>query len=363
MNFQEKLEKICRAGRLCGGQSAKGAGGCAAVPPANAPTSREIAAAAFRHGARDVVVHYNDEALQRIRLDNASLETLKDIPQWLADSVNYYAERDAVMISIAASNPRYFRGGRPRKGGGARLRFARGHPSHDRRPHARQGALEHSLHPHRGVGEKGLPRSLEREAVEKLWEAIFTCVRMDEGDPVAAWKQHNEQLHRRTEYLNEMQFDSLHYQNSWGPTSPSACRSITSGAAAATLTKRAFSTCPTFRPRRSSPCPIRTASTAPSKAPCPQLRRPFDRQLFHHLSGRQNDRFSAETGYEALKSIFDTDEGALRLGKSPWFPTIPVSPIWAFSFTTPCSTKTPPVTSPSAAPIPPASERRRQNDP
>lgn len=115
MNFQEKLEKYAELAVCVGVNLQKGQEVVLQSPCECAYFAREIAAAAFRHGARDVVVHYNDEALQRIRLDNASLETLKDIPQWLADSVNYYAERDAVMISIAASNPDIFEGADPKR--------------------------------------------------------------------------------------------------------------------------------------------------------------------------------------------------------------------------------------------------------
>ena len=33
--------------------------------------------------------------------------------------------------------------------------------------------------------------------VERLWDAYATAVRLDEPDPVAAWREHTEKLHAR----------------------------------------------------------------------------------------------------------------------------------------------------------------------
>jgi aminopeptidase len=47
--------------------------------------------------------------------------------------------------------------------------------------------------------------------VERLWEAVAFCTRLDEPDPVAAWREHMQRLETRAEKLNELEFDSLHY--------------------------------------------------------------------------------------------------------------------------------------------------------
>ena len=47
--------------------------------------------------------------------------------------------------------------------------------------------------------------------IERLWEAVEFCVRLDEDDPVAAWRAHVERIGRRAELLNDMRVDALRF--------------------------------------------------------------------------------------------------------------------------------------------------------
>ena len=49
------------------------------------------------------------------------------------------------------------------------------------------------------------------QAVEKLWNAIFTACRIDQPDPVAAWKAHDANLHKRADFMNARRFHALQY--------------------------------------------------------------------------------------------------------------------------------------------------------
>ena len=53
------------------------------------------------------------------------------------------------------------------------------------------------------------------EAVELLWSAILDTSRVN-GDPVMAWKLHNERLKKRYEYLNSLGISELHIKSSNG---------------------------------------------------------------------------------------------------------------------------------------------------
>jgi aminopeptidase len=48
--------------------------------------------------------------------------------------------------------------------------------------------------------------------VERLWEAVAFCTRLDEADPVAAWREHMTRLEARAKHLTELRFDALHYR-------------------------------------------------------------------------------------------------------------------------------------------------------
>jgi aminopeptidase len=48
--------------------------------------------------------------------------------------------------------------------------------------------------------------------VERLWEAVAFCVRLDEDDPVEAWNEHMTRLETRAKQLTDRRFDALHYR-------------------------------------------------------------------------------------------------------------------------------------------------------
>jgi len=47
--------------------------------------------------------------------------------------------------------------------------------------------------------------------IERLWDAIAATVRLDEDDPVAAWREHSARLRARCTQLDELSLDALHF--------------------------------------------------------------------------------------------------------------------------------------------------------
>ncbi len=62
---------------------------------------------------------------------------------------------------------------------------------------------------------KIFPELAAEEAVEKLWENILLCSRVDD-DPILAWKNHNEELAKRCKFLNDHKFERLEYKSTNG---------------------------------------------------------------------------------------------------------------------------------------------------
>ncbi len=48
--------------------------------------------------------------------------------------------------------------------------------------------------------------------VERLWELVAFCMRLDEDDPVAAWREHLDRLDARAAALTELRPDAIHYR-------------------------------------------------------------------------------------------------------------------------------------------------------
>lgn len=59
--------------------------------------------------------------------------------------------------------------------------------------------------------KKVFPEQDESAATALLWECIFRFARADATDPLAAWKEHLEQLNTRSQLLNELAIETLHF--------------------------------------------------------------------------------------------------------------------------------------------------------
>ena len=72
-------------------------------------------------------------------------------------------------------------------------------------------------HPTRAWAEKVFPDKKEEEAIDALWEAIFSVCRITgDGKAVERWRAHVEATARRARILNDYNFKTLRYTNALG---------------------------------------------------------------------------------------------------------------------------------------------------
>ena len=67
--------------------------------------AREVAAAAYRHGARFVDVTYFDPYVKRARIEHAREETLDFVPSWYGDRMLELGRQRAARISLSGPAP------------------------------------------------------------------------------------------------------------------------------------------------------------------------------------------------------------------------------------------------------------------
>ncbi len=63
--------------------------------------------------------------------------------------------------------------------------------------------------------KKVFPGVSDKKAVDMLWDAILYTSRVD-GNPIEAWKEHNENLASRCKFLNDCKFEKLEYKSANG---------------------------------------------------------------------------------------------------------------------------------------------------
>ncbi|MBA3347159.1 MAG: aminopeptidase [Actinobacteria bacterium] len=173
----------------------------------NADFLRAVARVAYEKGARYVDVDYVDGHARHARIEHADEETLGWTPPWVLSKVDFIAEEHGALIQVAGDpNPELFA-----DLDGSRVGKTRMRELSERYLTAMNKRLINwaiVAYPNAGWAESifGEPD------VERLWAAVATATRLDEPDPVAAWKTHIDKLVARAEQLNERRFDAIRFR-------------------------------------------------------------------------------------------------------------------------------------------------------
>ena len=69
--------------------------------------------------------------------------------------------------------------------------------------------------PGKAWAKKLFPNLRASQAVEKLWEYILNAARVTD-DPIAAWDEHNREVHEKCDYLNSLGIQKLRYSSANG---------------------------------------------------------------------------------------------------------------------------------------------------
>lgn len=275
----------------------------------HAPFVRAVTRAAYTAGARYVDVLYVDEGVKLAALEAAPDEALGWAPPWLLERQERYGDRGAYLLVRGHPDPRMFDGV-----DGARLAAARKHELDAiwlRQVSERLVNWSLVSYPTEGwaatiYGEPDLDR---------LWEAIFRTVRLDEPDPVAAWTEHLGRLDERAAALNERRFDAIRFR---GPGTDLTVglheRSRWQSAGEDTAWgRRHVPNLPTEEVF-TTPHRARTEGRVRSTRPLVCQGR-IVRGLEIEFSGGQIVDVRAEEGAEVVRAQVATDEGAAQLGE------------------------------------------------
>ena len=290
-------------------------------PIETAEFARLITEEAYKSGAKDVIVHYGDQKLTKIKLENSSLETISNIPEWQAESYNCYARQEACFISISASDPDGLKGVPVEKIGA----------SQKARTSALKEYFDNSMSnkcrwcvlsvPTLSWAKKVFPKVSDDEAMESLWDVIFKTVRVDTENPVNAWKKHNAYLEEKIKFMNNNNFKSVHLKSANGTDLNIELPEghIWAGGSEGDVNGIPFN----------ANIPTEEVFTLPKKTgvngivysskPLSYGGNLIDNFSITFKDGKAID-FTAETGYDVLKQMLESDEGAKYLGEVAFVP-------------------------------------------
>jgi aminopeptidase len=278
----------------------------------HAELARAIAAAAYEAGARYVFVDYADTYLKRELIVHGADETLEWSPPWRLAELDYLAEVGAAEISIT---------GDPHPDlladlDGVRVGKARPRELSQRSLDVvfEQKRLNWTIvaYPNEGWATKvfGEPD------VDRLWDCVAKAVRLDEADPVSAWREHVERLTARARLLNERQFDAVRFRGPGTDLTIGLTPAFEWGAAQLeTSTGRKHVPNMPTEEVFTEPDARRTEGTVRSTRPLGLAGGVVIEGLELRFEGGQVVDVKADRGEDVVRSQLETDEGARRLGE------------------------------------------------
>jgi aminopeptidase len=166
---------------------------------------RALTRQSYRAGASYVNVVYGDQHVRRAMIELGPDEALTYSPEWLK-----------TVAAATAGNAQLGTAGNPEPELLADLdgeRVGRAIPLETveiyRQQHHDQSVNWCGV----GAPTEGWARQVLGEPdVESLWELVAFCFRLDEPDPVAAWREHLDRLDARAVALTEREPDALRYR-------------------------------------------------------------------------------------------------------------------------------------------------------
>lgn len=290
-------------------------------PIETAEFARLIAKEAYNFGAKEVIVHYSDQQLTKIKLENSSLETISDYPSWMAEGYNYYARQGACFISIAASDPDGLKGVSVEKIGEsqkARTTALKEYYNNSMSNKCRWCVLSV---PTLSWAKKVFPNLSDEKALESLWDVIFKTVRVDTKDPIKAWENHNAYLEEKIKFMNENNFKSVHLKSSNGTDLNIELPEghIWAGGSEEDVKGIPFNANMPTEEIFTLPKKTGVNGIVYSSKPLSYGGNLIDNFSITFEDGRAID-FTAETGYDILKQMLESDEGAKYLGEVAFVP-------------------------------------------
>lgn len=278
--------------------------------------TRMLVEEAYIKGAKEVVVQWNDELTGKLKYKYSPMEVFETIPEWVKESRLSYAKEGACFLSISASDPELLKDVDPKKVATFRKASSIASREFSSRLMSNENAWSIVSIPTVGWAKKVFPNISEDEAVEKLWDAIFKIVRVDSQDPVKAWEEHKNTLKKNMDFLNSKKFKSLHYTNSLGTDLIIELPEKHLWAGGAEFTQDGTEFIANMPTEEIFSMPKKTGVSGKVVSSMPLN---YGGNLINNFSltfkdGKVVD-FSAEEGYETLKNLLDTDEGAKYLGE------------------------------------------------
>ncbi|HEU4978036.1 MAG TPA: aminopeptidase [Solirubrobacteraceae bacterium] len=275
--------------------------------------ARAIADSGYRHGAKFVDVTYFDMHVKRARLLHAEEDTLGFVPPWYGERIVEIGRQRCARVGLTGpAHPRLLDDVDPARAGKDQLPAL---PESGRIVNERTTnwtavpcpTPEWALLVHPELGPE--------QAYARLCEEILHVCRLDEQDPIAAWRERADALVAAAARLTGRDFDALRFE---GPGTDLTVGLLPSTRfmAARFETIDGIEHMPNLPSEEvfGAPDPVRTEGVVRATKPL-VLGGSIIRGLEVEFREGRAVRIDAESGADVLRSYVQRDAGACRLGE------------------------------------------------
>ncbi|WP_305783088.1 aminopeptidase [Symbioplanes lichenis] len=279
-----------------------------ATDTAHLEIARAVTEAAYAAGAAFVEPVFDDGPMRRSALDHLSVEQLTADRPWVLSRNAAWDEAGVAFIALVGSDPAVFEGADP-----ALLAARRQEEARTMRKVATGTAHRWSVI---GAPNPGWARQIFGEPdTDRLWEVVATALRLDDPDPVAAWRARADVLASRAARLDALELTEVRYTGDGTDLRVGlvpGCRWTGGGLVddGGTLFMPNLPTEEVF----TSPHRDRAEGTIRLTKPV-VVAGQLVTGLRATFSGGRVTEVTADAGAEVVRAQLDTDEGARRLGE------------------------------------------------
>jgi aminopeptidase len=307
---EERLERYARLAVEVGCNLAPGRDLRINAQPEHLPLARAIARVAYENGAHYVEVAFSDQHVRRARIQHAPEDSLDWSPPWTLALIDHLAETNGATIAITGDPEPELLADLD----GTRIGKARPKEVAEKLLAAtNDGRISWTIV---AYPNDGWARTVFGEPdVERLWQAVGTATRLDEPDPVAAWRDHVGRLQARAAQLNERRFEAVRFKGPGTDLVVGLMReSRWTTAAEQTVDGRTMIVNMPTEEVYTTPHRLRTEGTVRSTMPL-ALNGQIVRDLEIQFSAGRAVEVKASSGADLVREELRTDDGAAFLGE------------------------------------------------
>ncbi len=274
---------------------------------------------AYKAKAREVIVEWSYQPLTKTHVRYKTLKTMATVHEWEKAKQEYYCEVLPARIHLVSADPDGLKGVNMSKVSKAnQLTYPILKPYRDRRDNKEQWCI--AAVPGVAWAKKVFPDLPKGKAVEKLWESILAASRVD-ADPIKAWEEHNANLTKRCDYLNDLHIKKLHYTAANGTDLTVGMISEGKWCGGGETSLQGIFFNPNIPTEECFISPKRGEAEGIVHSSLPlSYRGQLIDKFWLRFEGGKVVEVGAETGEEQLKEMVSMDEGAAYLGECALVP-------------------------------------------